>query len=249
MIAPDETTFDYLEGRPHAPQGADWDAAVAVLAHAAPPTTTRCSTARSCIDAADLAPFVTWGTNPGQGVPLSARGARPGGLRRRGRARPPPSGRWTYMGLTAGHAAARHRGRHRVRRLVHQRPHRGPARGRRGPRRAARSPTACGCSSCRARCACGSQAEAEGLDEVFTAAGRRVAQRRLLDVPGHEPRPARAGRAQRVDVQPQLRGPAGQGRPHPPRLAAGRRGHRGRRPPGRPADLPPVGRRRSGQAS
>ena len=55
---------------------------------------------------------------------------------------------------------------------------------------------------------------------------RRVALRGLLDVPRHEPRPARAGRALRVDVEPQLRGPAGQGRPHPPRLAARRGGDR-----------------------
>src|SRR5690606_27690962 len=51
---------------------------------------------------------------------------------------------------------------------------------------------------------------------------RRVAQRGLLDVPGHEPRPARPGRAQRVDLEPQLRGPPGQGRSHAPRLAARR---------------------------
>jgi len=71
MIAPDQTTFDYLRGRPHAPTGADWDAAVA-----------QWSTLRSEDDAvfdaqihfnaADLAPFVTWGTNPGQGLPLTA---------------------------------------------------------------------------------------------------------------------------------------------------------------------------------
>ena len=71
MIAPDQTTFDYLQSRPHAPTGVDWDAAVA-----------HWSTLRSeddavfdaevQLDAAELAPFVTWGTNPGQGLPLSA---------------------------------------------------------------------------------------------------------------------------------------------------------------------------------
>ena len=49
--------------------------------------------------------------------------------------------------------------------------------------------------------------------------GRRVAPGRMLDVPRDESRPAGAGRAQRVDVEPQLRGTAGQGRPHPPGLA------------------------------
>ena len=55
---------------------------------------------------------------------------------------------------------------------------------------------------------------------------------------GHEPRPARAGRALRLHVQPQLRGPAGQGRPHPPGVAARGRGHRGAR-----HALQPVGPR------
>ncbi|WP_106397995.1 3-isopropylmalate dehydratase large subunit [Actinocorallia populi] len=71
MIAPDETTFAYLKGRPHAPQGADWDKAVEYW-----------KTLRTdddavfdkevVIDASTLTPFVTWGTNPGQGVPLGA---------------------------------------------------------------------------------------------------------------------------------------------------------------------------------
>ena len=71
MIAPDETTFEYLKGRPHAPSGADWDEAVAYW-----------KTLKSdddavfdneiILEAADLEPFVTWGTNPGQGLPLSA---------------------------------------------------------------------------------------------------------------------------------------------------------------------------------
>ena len=71
LIAPDETTFAYIKGRPHAPQGADWDAAVEYW-----------KTLKSDDDATfdkeiylnadELSPFVTWGTNPGQGVPLNA---------------------------------------------------------------------------------------------------------------------------------------------------------------------------------
>ncbi|MGH3424894.1 MAG: 3-isopropylmalate dehydratase large subunit [Nocardioidaceae bacterium] len=71
LIAPDETTYAYLRDRAHAPRGAEWDAAVAhwnslrtdddaVFDH------------EVTLDAATVAPFVTWGTNPGQGVPLSA---------------------------------------------------------------------------------------------------------------------------------------------------------------------------------
>ncbi|TBT83120.1 3-isopropylmalate dehydratase large subunit [Propioniciclava sinopodophylli] len=69
MVAPDETTFAYLKGRPHAPEGADWDAAVEYW------KTLRSDDdavfdAEVDIDAASLTPFVTWGTNPGQGVGL-----------------------------------------------------------------------------------------------------------------------------------------------------------------------------------
>ncbi|MGJ6978962.1 3-isopropylmalate dehydratase large subunit [Aestuariimicrobium soli] len=71
MMAPDQTTFDYLQGRPHAPQGADWDAAVEywkTLKTDEGATFDR----EVVIDATELTPFVTWGTNPGQGVPLGA---------------------------------------------------------------------------------------------------------------------------------------------------------------------------------
>jgi len=66
----DETTFAYLEGRPHAPKDADWDAA---LAYWQTLRTDDDATfdAEVVIEASELSPFVTWGTNPGQGVPLS----------------------------------------------------------------------------------------------------------------------------------------------------------------------------------
>ncbi|MGH3880007.1 MAG: 3-isopropylmalate dehydratase large subunit [Actinophytocola sp.] len=72
MIAPDDTTFAYLKGRPHAPAGADWDAAVAAWREL---RTDEDATfdAEVHIDASALTPFVTWGTNPGQGLPLSER--------------------------------------------------------------------------------------------------------------------------------------------------------------------------------
>ncbi len=71
MVAPDETTFEYLRGRPHAPQGADWDAAVAAWRELRTDEGAEFD-AEVYIDASTLSPFVTWGTNPGQGVPLSA---------------------------------------------------------------------------------------------------------------------------------------------------------------------------------
>ena len=71
MIAPDETTFAYLHGRERAPQGADWDAAVEYWKTLV--TDEGAVFDREVvIDATQLSPFVTWGTNPGQGVPLDA---------------------------------------------------------------------------------------------------------------------------------------------------------------------------------
>ncbi|MEX3650225.1 3-isopropylmalate dehydratase large subunit, partial [Mycolicibacterium porcinum] len=71
MVAPDETTFEFLKGRPHAPKGADWDAAVAAWSQLRTDEGAEFDT-EVYLDAATLSPFVTWGTNPGQGVPLSA---------------------------------------------------------------------------------------------------------------------------------------------------------------------------------
>ena len=71
MIAPDETTFNYLKGRPHAPQGEAWDKALAYW-----------KTLKSEDDAvfdkelefdgADIQPMITYGTNPGMGIPVTA---------------------------------------------------------------------------------------------------------------------------------------------------------------------------------
>lgn len=70
LVAPDQTTFDYVQGRPHAPQGADWDAAVEYW-KTLPTDEGAVFDAEVFIDANALEPFVTWGTNPGQGVLLS----------------------------------------------------------------------------------------------------------------------------------------------------------------------------------
>ena len=72
MVAPDQTTFDYLEGRPHAPAGDEWAAAVAYW-RTLPTDDDAVFDAEVVIDAAALSPFVTWGTNPGQGLPLTSR--------------------------------------------------------------------------------------------------------------------------------------------------------------------------------
>lgn len=71
MIAPDRTTFDYLKDLPHAPQGEDWDAAVEYWTSLRTDADAEFDTT-VYIDGSALTPFVTWGTNPGQGLPLGA---------------------------------------------------------------------------------------------------------------------------------------------------------------------------------
>ena len=70
MVAPDETTFEYVKGRPHAPKGQDWEDALAYW-KTLPTDEGAVFDKEIFINADELEPFVTWGTNPGQGVPLS----------------------------------------------------------------------------------------------------------------------------------------------------------------------------------
>jgi 3-isopropylmalate/(R)-2-methylmalate dehydratase large subunit len=102
MVAPDETTFAYLKGRPHAPADAEWDAA---LAHWRTLRTDPDATfdREVVLDAAELSPFVTWGTNPGQGVPLSGRVPDPAAIADANQ-RVAAEKALAYMGLTAGTA-------------------------------------------------------------------------------------------------------------------------------------------------
>jgi 3-isopropylmalate/(R)-2-methylmalate dehydratase large subunit len=100
LIAPDQTTFDYIQGRPAAPQGADWDAAVEhwkTLVSDADATFDK----EIVLDAADMTPFVTWGTNPGQGIPLGGSVPDPGEYADPGD-RVAAEKALEYMGLTAG---------------------------------------------------------------------------------------------------------------------------------------------------
>jgi 3-isopropylmalate/(R)-2-methylmalate dehydratase large subunit len=70
MVAPDETTYEYLRDRQHAPTGTLWETAVAEWDQLRSDEGAEFDTA-VYVDASTLSPFVTWGTNPGQGVPLS----------------------------------------------------------------------------------------------------------------------------------------------------------------------------------
>jgi len=77
LVAPDQTTFDYLRDRPYAPKGALWDEAVAAWTGLASDPDAVFD-AEVFIDAAELTPFVTWGTNPAQGVGLGETVPAPG---------------------------------------------------------------------------------------------------------------------------------------------------------------------------
>ncbi len=141
------------------------------------------------IDATTLSPFVTWGTNPGQGVPLSASVPDPELMFDDGE-RQSAEKALAYMDLRPGTAMRDIAGRHRLRRLVHQRAHRGSARGRRraarpqGRRRRA--------DARRARLDARARAGRIGGPRRDLHRRRRgVATGRLLDVSRHEPRSAR----------------------------------------------------------
>ena len=83
MIAPDETTFAYLKGRQHAPQGDDWDRAVESWRTLRSDDDAEFDTVVH-LDGSALTPFVTWGTNPGPGPAAVGERAGPGVVRRRG---------------------------------------------------------------------------------------------------------------------------------------------------------------------
>ena len=227
LIAPDETTVAYLKGRPKAPQGEMWDKAVA-----------HWRTLRSdegahydklvTLDGAQIAPVVTWGTSPEDVLPITGRVPDPADFADPGK-QAAAARSLKYMGLTPGTPLCRGRDRHGLHRVVHQRPHRGPARGRQGHG----GPPRQGGAARDDRPGLGPRAppgRGRGAAGQADRGRLRLPARRLLDVPRHEPRPARAGRALRLDLEPELRGPAGPGRAHAPGLAGHGRGGGGHRP-------------------
>ena len=100
LVAPDDTTFGYLEGRQHAPQGAAWEAA---LDHwrSLPTDDDATFDNEVVLDAGALTPYVTWGTNPGQAAPLASSVPDPGSLADPGE-RAAAERALTYMDLAPG---------------------------------------------------------------------------------------------------------------------------------------------------
>ncbi len=192
LIAPDETTFDYLRGRPHAPQGAAWEEALGYWRTL--PTDPGAAFDREVtIDGAALTPFVTWGTNPGQAAPLDSAVPDPAGAARRDRARL-GGARARLHGPGARHPAHPDQRGHGLRRVVHERAAGGSARRRRGaprPHRGRRRPHAGG-----ARLDGGQgRGRARRARRGVHRRRSRMAVRRVLHVPGHEP--GQAGPGQR----------------------------------------------------
>jgi 3-isopropylmalate/(R)-2-methylmalate dehydratase large subunit len=100
MVAPDDTTFQYLSARPYAPKGADWEAALARWKQL--PTDSGAAYDRSIhIDANTLEPMITFGTNPGMGVPITSPIPEPSKISDAGE-REALAKALAYMGLEAG---------------------------------------------------------------------------------------------------------------------------------------------------
>jgi 3-isopropylmalate/(R)-2-methylmalate dehydratase large subunit len=100
MIAPDEKTFAYLKGRPYAPQGAEWETALAEW-KALPTDPAATFDTLVELNAADIAPHVTWGTSPGMVVPITGTVPSPGDFASESDRRAAERA-LEYMGLTPG---------------------------------------------------------------------------------------------------------------------------------------------------
>jgi 3-isopropylmalate/(R)-2-methylmalate dehydratase large subunit len=102
LVAPDEVTFAYLQDKPHAPNGAAWEQALDYW-RSLPTDADAVFDAEVVIDASTLTPYVTWGTNPGQALPLGASVPDPASFADPG-ARAAAERALTYMNLTPGTA-------------------------------------------------------------------------------------------------------------------------------------------------
>jgi hypothetical protein len=199
LIAPDEKTFDYVKGRPHAPKGAQWEAALAWW-----------KTLHSDDDAhwdkvvtirgEDIAPVVTWGTSPEDVLPIT--GAVPAPEDFEGGKVSAAKRSLDYMGLTPGTPLSEIEidtvfiGSCTNGRIEDLRAAAEILKGKK-IKDGLRAMVVPGSGLVRA------QAEEEGLADIFREAGLRVAACGLFHVPCDEPRPARARRTLRLE--PELR--------------------------------------------
>ena len=201
MIAADETTFEYLRGRPNAPQGEDFEAAVEAWSKLRTDEGAEFDELVE-IDASSLEPMVSWGTNPGMVLPVTARVPDPNSFSDTGD-RAAAERALEYMDPRTGHANRGHFDRPCLPRLVHERPSRRP--------------------TCRRGGHTGSQSKRVGLRygragfHLGETAGRgrgprrrvqgrrfRLARGRVLDVPRYESRHPLSRRAVCIHLKSQL---------------------------------------------
>ena len=100
LIAPDEITFNYIKDKPHAPKGADWDAALSYWKTLQTDADAKFDK-EITLNADELSPFITWGTNPGQGLPLNTKVPNPTDFQDE-QEQVAAARALEYMGLTAG---------------------------------------------------------------------------------------------------------------------------------------------------
>ena len=242
MVAPDDTTFAYVEGKPYAPKGDAWEPA---LEHwrTLPTDDGAAFDTEVVLDAAALRPFVSWGTNPAQSTTIDGVVPDPGDDEAAHRA-------LRYMDLAPGTPMRDIRpdtifiGSCTNSRIEDLRVAADVVRGRKVK------------DGLRALVVPGSvavklQAEQEGLDEVFSAAGFEWRGAGCSMCLGMNPDILGPGDRSASHQQPQLRGPPGQGRPDAPGQPARGGRHRDRRPlhdPGGPVDGARDARRGHGAA-
>ena len=232
LVAPDEKTFAYLEGRPMAPKGGEWERGGGVLAHprfdegAVYDKEVR-------VEAADVAPQVTWGTSPEDVVPITGTVPDPADAPDEAK-RAAAARALEYMGLAPGTRMIDVEvdnvfiGSCTNGRIEDLRAATAVLKGRKVAARVA------------AMVSPGStlikrQAEAEGLDRIFVEAGFQWRESGCSMCLGMNPGPGRRRQALRLHLEPQLRGPPGARRPHPPPEPGHGRRRRGARPAGRRA--------------
>ncbi len=227
LIAPDEKTFEYVQGRPRAPKGQAWDMALDYW-----------KTLKSdddahydkvvILDAAKLPPIVSWGSSPEDVISVQGVVPNPDDIEDENKR----ASKWRaldYMGLKPGTP---------ITDISIERVFLGSCtNGRIEDLRAAAKVVAGRkvAPGVNAMVVPGSglvkeQAEGRGPPHDLPRGGLRMARAGLLDVPGHESRQAQAAGALRVHLEPQFRGPAGFQGPHPPGVA-GHGGSRGDRRP------------------
>ncbi len=211
MVAPDETTFEYMRGRPGVPD--DFDDAITRW-RGLPSDEGASFDTEVEIDAGELSPMVTWGTTPGMVVQVTDQVPDPDQL-------DSPADReaaeraLAYMDLRPGTPMTEDPARAGLHRLLHQLADLRPSRGRSDDRRPPGRRRHPGDGRPGLRPGEG-RGRGRGARRGLPVGRVRVARGGLLDVPGDEPRHPQSRRALRIDLEPELRGPPGGGRAHPP---------------------------------